>query len=194
VKWTRAVHHLSELAEKCDEIARLPIYQLKVRRLWAVGDILGPAGDLDQVIVALAVDLPREDVPWLSEPSGAEHWANAARLPKNPIRPLWRSTHAPVWNHLIDRPALVWSAEDGVAEDTLAAVRDGRGEEVRTGAPDPADLHRRLQDELEISLDAMRRQTRVYEERRWSPGKLTPVADALWRVTDGYLDLLAVTS
>jgi hypothetical protein len=38
-------------------------------------------------------------------------------------------------------------------------------------------------------MRSLRARTRHYEERRWSPGKLDPLADALWRATDGYLDV-----
>lgn len=186
------MHHLAELAEKCAELAgqQGSFYRLRVVQLWAVGDILGAEGDLEWITVALAVDLPVDEVPWLSEPVGAEHWANATRLSRNPFRPLWRSAHAPIWNHLIDRPVLVWDAADGVSEEVLAALREGRGERVRPPAPPADELRRRLDDELAVSLGALRRQTGEYADRRWSPGKLTPVADALWRASDGYLDLL----
>ncbi|WP_285743704.1 hypothetical protein [Lentzea sp. NBRC 105346] len=190
MKWTRAVHHLSELAEKCAELATGPSYSLSVRQLWAFGNILGPADDLEWVNVVLVVDLPVEDVPWLSQPHGAEHWANAARLPKNPIVGLWRSAHAPVWNHHIVRPALVWDVESGVDEAVLTAVREGRGEDVRTSAPPADELRARLEDELALCLASLRRQTKEYDDRRWAPGKLTPVSDALWRASDGYLDVL----
>ncbi|MBB5804860.1 hypothetical protein F4560_004628 [Saccharothrix ecbatanensis] len=52
------------------------------------------------------------------------------------------------------------------------------------------ELRARLGEELAVSLRALRRQTRAYEEKRWSPGKLTTVSDALWRVSEGYLDVL----
>jgi hypothetical protein len=187
VKWARAVHHLTDLAEKC---GGTPSFALRVVELWALGDILGAPRELEVVNVALAVDLPVHDVPWLSEPSGADHWTNFTRVAKNPILPLWRSVHAPVWNHRICRPALIWSAAEGVQEKALAALHEGHGEQVRIAEPTPDALTQRLDDELAVSLRAMRLQTRAYEERRWSPGKLTPVSDALWRVADGYLDLL----
>jgi hypothetical protein len=192
VQWTRAVYHLRNLAEQCADLASRQgsIFRLRVVQLWAVGDILGPPRELDWIRVALAVDLPVEEVPWLSEPVGAEHWANATRMAKNPIGPLWRSVHAPIWNHLIDRPALVWDAATGPAEDTIAAIADGRGAQVREPAPTADELRKRLDDELAVGLDALRQHTRVYEDRRWAPGKVTPFADALWRASNGYLDLL----
>ncbi|MGM1063588.1 DUF7711 family protein [Saccharothrix sp. Mg75] len=192
MKWTRAVGHLRDLAEKCDELAEQanPVYRLRVVRLWAVGDVLGGVRDIDRLTVALEVDLPADEVPWLSEPVGAGHWAHATRVATNPITPLWRSTRAPVWNHRVDRPALLWDAATGVAEETLAALAEGRGEQVRTPAPSPDDLRARLEDELAVSLRALRGRTRGYEEARWRPGKLDPVADDLWRSADGYLDVL----
>jgi len=195
MKWARAVHHLETLAQSCVEMATKPpsIFPLRVTGLWAVGDILGAMRDIEWVTVALAVDLPVDDVPWLSEPPGAQHWASATRLSKNPIVPLWRSIHAPVWNHFIDRPAPLWNSTDGVAEETLAALREGRADSVRPPAPTADDLRARLADELKVSLLALRHRSRDYDERRWKPGKLEPTADALWRATDGYLDLLDAT-
>jgi hypothetical protein len=194
VKWSRAVQHVEELAAKCGELAAGSIQPLRVVEVWAVGDILGAPRDVERVTVALVVDLPVDDVPWLSEPPGAEHWANASRVSRNPIRPFWRSSRAPVWNHCVDRPALVWDAVDGTVEKTLAALADGRGEDVRLPAPGADELRARLRDELAVSLAALRRHTRAYEDKRWAPGKLTTVSDALWRVSDGYLDVLdAVT-
>jgi hypothetical protein len=191
VNWTRAVHHLDALARSCADMATRPatIFPLRVRQLWAVGDLLGPArDDLDSITVALCVDRP--EVPWLSEPPGAQHWANATRMAQNPVIAWWRSADEPVWNHRIDRPALVWDAESGVAEDALAAIRDGKGESVRSAAPDGATYRARLARELEVSLRSLRDQSREYDDRRWRPGKLEPIADALWRASDGYLDVL----
>jgi hypothetical protein len=49
---------------------------------------------------------------------------------------------------------------------------------------------KRLDDEHVLSLRALRQHTRVYEEKRWAPGKLEPFSDALWRASEGYLDIL----
>jgi hypothetical protein len=192
MKWSRAVHHVETLAETCAEMATRPttIFPMRVTQLWAVGDVLGAErDDLEWVTLALCVDLPVDDVPWWSEPRGAQHWSNATRLNKNPILAWWRSQHAPVWNHRIIRPALVWDAATGVAEDTLAALRQADSESVRIPAPNEDELRARLRDELDLSQRSLRACTTTYEQRRWSPGKLEPHADALWRASDGYLDV-----
>jgi hypothetical protein len=190
MKWTRAVSHLESFAQTCADMATRPatIFPLRVTQLWAFDGILGPVGDIDDVSVVLGVDLPADDVSWLSEPSGSHHWAMATRLTKNPLRPFWRSMHAPVWNHRIVSPVLVWDNTDGVAEETLTAIRGGHI--VRATPPTTDELRDRLADEVRISLAALRDRTNKYDDRRWKPGKMEPVADALWQASDGYLDVL----
>src|SRR5688500_10936736 len=84
VKWTRAVHHLTDLVEKCAEPPS-PVFRFDVVELWVFGDLLGVPRDLDEIQVALVADLPVDEVPWLTEPVGAEHWANSTRMSRNPI-------------------------------------------------------------------------------------------------------------
>ncbi|MFD9962746.1 hypothetical protein [Amycolatopsis sp. NPDC058986] len=192
MKWERGIHHLNAVARTCAELvgSLMARYSLSVTQLWALGDILESPRELDYVTVALVVDLPVGDVPWLARPQGAEHWEQMTRVAKIPVRTLWRSAHAPVWNHFVDRPALVWDTETGIAEDTLATLRAGRGHDVRLPAPSPEELRTRLDDELAVSLRALRERTREYDDRRWKPGKLTGISDALWEASNGYLDLL----
>lgn len=195
MKWSTAVQHVAALAAACAERAVAPpIIPLRVTQLWAAGDILGPPRDLDVVTVALCVDLPVADVPWWSIPPAGEAWANSTRLSKNPILPWWRSAHAPVWNHRIVRPLLVWDQRTGVDEGSLTALREGRG--LAAGLPEPtaAQLADRLRDELTLSLAALQARTREYDERRWSPGRLESIADPLHRAADGYLDVLDALS
>jgi hypothetical protein len=190
MKWERAVHHLGALAQACAETLNAPMFALRVTQLWAVGDILGPRRDLDTVTVALAINRPAEEVPWLSEPSGTQHWANAVRLNKNPFTVFWRSDAAAIWNHDIVRPALVWSSADGERPDVLAAISDGDAERVRSVGPTEDELAARLADELAVSRDSLQAATDAYEKRRWSRGKLEPTADALWLASLGYLDIM----
>jgi hypothetical protein len=187
MKWTRAVHHLEALAGECAKMLPNRINPLRVTRLWAFGQVIDSGDDLDWVDVALSADVP--EVPWLSNPAGATHWSRGARL-KEPLRPFWRSAHAPVWNHVIVRPVLLWDADNGTNDTAFEALRADKVDTVRTPAPSEEELAQRVADELAISLAAMRGRVQTYEEKRWAPGKLEPVADDLWSVTNGYLDLL----
>lgn len=186
MKWNRAVQHLDNLAEACAETTGKPIF-LPVTGLWAFGEILGEPRDLETIEVALTVDLP--EVHWLGEPSGAQHWANATRLSRNPFTAFWRSAHAPVWNHRVVGPVQVWDNENGTRQEVLDALADGDVAEFRLPAPTDEDLASRVAAERAECLRALREATATYEERRWAPGKLTPHSDALWRASAGYLDL-----
>lgn len=198
MKWSRAVHHLEELAHSCADMAGRPatIFPLRVTSLWAFGEVLDTQDDLDWLRVVLAVDLPVEDVAWWCPPVGAEHWSNATRLSKNPVVPMWRSTRAPLWNHHIRRPLLIWdeSTTPDESAGTLAALRDGAAESLRQPEPTPAEMASRLEAELAVSLQALEAATATYDQRRFSPGKLQPVADALWQATAGYLNVLPETT
>ncbi|WHT21688.1 hypothetical protein N8J89_11660 [Crossiella sp. CA-258035] len=195
MKRNRAAHHLETLAQTCAGLAANPnpISPLRVRALWAAGEILEPGAEPEMITVALSVDLPPAEVPWRGEPTGAQHWANLTRLSRNPFIPLWRSAQAPVWNHHIVRPVPVWSAEEGIATDALTALAEGDLEPFRAEAPSTVDYQARLVEELALCHAALRAATENYEARRWAPGKLEPHADLLFRSSKGYLELLAAS-
>ena len=195
MKWSRAVHHLEELASACADMATRPatIFPLRVTALWTFGDVLESQEDLDSLPVVLAVDLPVDEVAWLCSPAGAEHWSNAAGLSKSPVVAIWRSTRAPVWNHRVRRPLLIWDESGGVAVTSLSAVRGRTADPLRHPEPSAVELASRLEAELAVSRAALRSTTASYQQRRFAPGRLEPVADALWRASAGYLDILKAT-
>jgi len=199
MKWTRAVHHLQELAQVCQNMAGRPatIFPLRVASLWTFADVLTSQDDLDCLQVVLAVDLPLDQVPWLCPPAGAEHWSHATGLSKKPVLAIWRSTRAPLWNHRIRAPLLIWD-EHGVRDesgdhevDACSALRQGTAQELRLPEPAPAEMASRLEAELAVSLRALESATAAYQERRFSPGRLEPLADAVWHASAGHLDILA---
>ena len=173
-------------------MTRLPasIRALPVTGLWAVGDILETPRDLDWVTVALVVDLPAREAPWFCSPRGAQHWAQATRLSKNPVVAWWRSAHAPVWNHRIVRPVLVWDLAGGLRQDALEAIRDVRGADLGQPAPQPQEFSARLADELAISAAELTARTADYEAKRWSRTPLERIADPLFEASLGYVDVL----
>jgi hypothetical protein len=187
MKWSRGLHHLRNLAGECARLAELApnVQPLRVTELWTYGPFLDERVDLDWVNVAVVADVP--EVPWLAAPRGAGHWSHAAKL-KGPLSPMWRSANAPVWNHTIVRPLLLWSLRDGVEDDVFTALEQDKVD--RPPAPSAEQLAGRIDEELAISLRAMRDRVDVYDKKRWAPGKLEPYADDLFAVTNGYLDLL----
>jgi hypothetical protein len=193
MKWSTGVHQVQIAAAACADMAEVSarLDWLRVTELWAVGAILGRPKELEWVTVALSVDLPPDQVPWWSIPQGADGWSDMTRLSKYPLLKWWRSAHAPVWNHRIVRPVLVWSETGGLQQSALDALREGRGASVGLPEPSAEQLTRRLDVEIAISLAALRARNQEYEDRRWGRGKLERIADPLWHATDGYLDQLA---
>ena len=176
----------------CADMARRPatIFPLRVTALWTFGEVLDCRRDLDYLCVVLAVDLPIGDVPWLCAPAGAEHWSHAAGLAHKPLAATWRTSRAPLWNHHIRGPLLIWDASAGAAAAALPALAAGTAQSLRLPEPAPAQLACRLEAELSVSLRALESTTAAYEQRRFSPGKRQAVADALWHASAGYLDVL----
>lgn len=190
MKWSAAVGQVLRLAEHCSVMAgRADAGLLRVQELWAYGEILGARRDLDWVSVALSVDLPVQEVPWLCRPAGADLWADLTRASKNPVGIQWRSVHAPAWNHHIVGPVLVWDADSGVREDAISALREGRGSAVAIAAPSEENFMARMDDELTVSLAELTRRTREYESEHTT--RLGVRADALHAAAQGYLDVLA---
>jgi len=169
------------------------IFPLRVTSLWTFGEVLTSRDDLDHLRIVLTVDRPVNDVAWCCPPSGAAHWSNAIGLSKNPLTAVWRSTRAPLWNHVIRRPLMIWDEPGGVATGALSALRDGTAEGLRLPEPTSGEMAVRLAAELSVSLRALKTIAATYEERRFRPGKLEPVADALWSASAGYLDVLGAT-
>ncbi len=191
MKWSTAVGHVRRLAEQCAEMAELPssLRLLRVTELWAVGDVLGAPRDLDWVTAAVCVDLPVGQVPWMCRPVGADRWAEMTRASKNPVGVWWRSTHAPVWNHQIVRPVLIWDQVAGIREEALTAIREGRGSAAGLAAPSEEECVARMDEELQTSLAELQCRTGEYETEHTT--RLGVRADALFAAAQGYLDVLA---
>ena len=71
----------------------------------------------------------------------------------------------------------------------MEAAEPGLLVHVRAGLGHGQEL---LQTDCDAGREvgALRECAATYEKRRWSPGKLEPVADALWRASEGYLDVI----
>ncbi len=194
VKWSTAVGLVRRLAEQCADVSQLPsrLHLLRVTELWAVGELLGAPRELELATAAVRVDLPVEDVPWMCRPDGADYWVDMKRASKSPVGIWWRSSHAPVWNHRIVRPVLIWDLTAGIREDALVALRDGRGGSIGMAPPSQEEFVPRMDDELRTSLAELRRRTREYESDHTT--RVGVRGDLLHAAAQGYLDVLAATT
>jgi hypothetical protein len=117
------------------------------------------------------------------------------RWDKRPMHVVWRSADAPVWNHLVDRPLLLWEAGAGANAPAVEALRDGADlTPLRLDAPTNAAMRERLERDAEVSLAALRRAADEFERKRWGRANHLELADDLWAVTYGYLDVVDALS
>ena len=96
-----------------------------LRAVYAFGDVLDGTDPLDAVQVAVAINLPPEEVPWESTPEGTDWLADELRLSKGGFLYFWRSYLDPAWNHYIRGPVRIWSIDGGPDEQALAAFEAG---------------------------------------------------------------------
>ena len=88
----RAVEKLRILAETCERV-KLFWFDTEpfLKAVYAFGAVLDGADPLDDVQVAVAINLPPEEVPWEFAPEGAGWLADELRLSKGGFLYFWRS-------------------------------------------------------------------------------------------------------
>lgn len=196
MKRSTAISRLASIAEECAQLTeRIEMFGTTppVSSFWTFGPVLdGPdawPADRQAVEAALVFDAPEADVYWYARPRDLTFAADLLGWSKRPVHLMFRSAAAPVWNHHIVRPLLLWDAETGLHEDAIAALRSGDVEALRDPARSEAELRDRLLRECEVSFEAMRSTTATYDDKRWARGNPRPHADAMWEASAGYVDL-----
>lgn len=191
VKRSTAINRLGDVADALDRAVQWP--GPPVVAAYVFGAVLDRVSELEVVQLALVVDEPPEDVPWMSRPARLEALASLCRFDKLPMSWRWRPAEWPVWNHEISRAVRFWSSGGGRDDVALSALADVS----RSGAPveepgSPEALARQLTIERDISranLASVRAQFYDRDWRREHSGAGTHPEDHLWWATAGFLDL-----
>jgi hypothetical protein len=196
VKRSTAVRRLVEMTDECaglNERFEVIDSAIRVTALWAYGRILDAEsswGDEPFVRAAAVVTLPEADLPWLARPAEVRWMEQMVRWDKLPVHVVWRSAEAPVWNHFVWRPLLLWDVETGPQGPAIDALRAGADiDALRLPAPTDAELGRRLERECEVSFVALAAAASAYEEKRWRRANHLELADTLWATADGYVSV-----
>jgi hypothetical protein len=191
MRYRRAVEKLRELAQACEEAKNWPPEDPFLLEAHVFGDVLRGADPLENVEVALVVNLPPEDVPWGSTPPSTLWLADRLRLSKGSYLYFWRSHLTPVWNHHILGPVRFWS-RDGADEAVLTALAERRFGDVARQEPDEEAGGEQLGAELETALSHLRSVHASYWDRDWQREHRSynrNPEDELWDAVDGYLEL-----
>ena len=160
---------------------------------YVFGAVLDPVSELEVVQLALVVDEPPEDVPWMSRPARLEALASLCRFDRLPMSWRWRPAAWPVWNHEISRAVRFWSSDEGRDEVALSALANGSGIGVPVEEPGNLEaLARQLTIERDISRANLASVKAHFYDRDWrhehSGADIHP-EDHLWWAAAGYLDL-----
>jgi hypothetical protein len=157
------------------------------------GDLLTGPDTIDVVWLALVVDLPVEEVPWLARPARAEATVSLLRFDKYPLRWWWRPVGWPVWNHHISRPVRFWSRQDGTDEVALDLLAARRLSDLEYQSPEDQGGYRaQLETELEVSRRHLEHVVDSYHDRGWRrdhKGFGVYPDDHLWWATKGWLEV-----
>lgn len=194
MRYKRAVEKLRILAEACERVKMFWFdTEPYLKAVYAFGEVLDGADPLEDVQVAVAINLSPEEVPWESNPEGTEWLANELRLSKGGFIYFWRSYLDPMWNHYIRGPVRIWSVEDGLDEQALAALEARDFGSLKRLIPEPVDERLQLRDDLSAALARLREVRDRYWDHDWRRehrryGRY-PEND-LWEAVEGYLDLL----
>lgn len=192
VKYSTAVERLRACATDFDRLAGLSGEPL-LQEAWVFGELLDGPDQLDVVPLALVVDLPPEQVPWLTRPPAAEAVTSFLRFEKYPLRWFWRPAMRPVWNHAIRRAVRFWSSTGGPEVGALDALGHRGLDKVAVVAPPDGDA---LADQLRVEHNAARAHLSEVVERfhdlewrRDHKGSGLYPDDHLWSAAKGFLDL-----
>ena len=192
MRYKRAVEKLRILAETCE---RVKVFWFDtepfLKAVYAFGDVLDETDPLDAVQVAVAINLPPEEVPWESTPEGTDWLANELRLSKGGFMYFWRSYLDSVWDHYIRGPVRVWSVDWW----SRRARARGAGGEGISGLlhrliPDPVDERLQFRDDLDAALAHLREvrdKDWYHGRRREHRGYGRYPENELWEAVEGYL-------
>lgn len=191
MRYRRAVEKLRLLAQACDEAQNWPLDEQFLLEAYVFGEVLDGADPIENVKVALVLNVAPEDVPWESQPDGTTWLVEQLRLDKGGYLYFWRSHLDPVWNHYIRGPVRFWSLA-GPDDAVLTALSERRFADLHRLTPDPEVEREQIAADLDVALGHLRAVHRAYWERDWrrehSRFGRYPEHE-LWEAVEGYLDL-----
>jgi hypothetical protein len=194
VKPSTAVRHLVEMATVANDRLALRDSELgwPLEELWVGGDLLEHRSDLEAGSVLLVLDLPPEELPWLTMHPAAEWVGTQLRLGKRPFLWSYRPVLWPVWNQRHRRVARFWSARSGIDNAVLDALRDGRVDDVPIVEPSTDELEVQLRTEVDASGAHLRKVLASYWDTDWRrlhKGPDTSPEDQLWRAAQAAVEI-----
>ena len=169
MKRSTAIGHLVEMAEVASDRLSLRGTDIgwPLEELWVTGDLLGLADSMDAGSVVLVLDLPAGELVWLALHPAAEWVGEQLRMGKRPMQWSYRPLAWPVWNHQNRRLVRFWSADTGVDEAVIDALRSRRLDLLPVVQPSATELTDQLHHELSLSRRHLQAVLDGYWDRDW---------------------------
>ncbi len=191
MKRSTAIGRLNDVAAELDRARQWS--EVSVIAGYVYGALVDGDDELEYVSIALVVDEPGDDVPWLSRPAHLEALAKFIRLDKLPIVWRWRPAEWPVWNHQIPRAACFWTRDNGRDEHVIEALRARSIDDVRFTEPTDADsLRKQVEAERATARRHLASVTNSFGDRDWRrdhKGDGAYPEDTLWAAAAGFVEL-----
>lgn len=195
MKRSTAIGHLLEMAEVATERLRLRDTDIgwPLEEMWVTGDLLGLSETVETGSAVVVLDLPAEELSWLTLHPAGEWVGDQLRLGKRPMGWCYRPLAWPVWNHEHRRLVRFWSARDGLDTAVIEALQSRRLDQLAAVEPSDVALAEQLSDELTVSRRHLRSVLDRYWDRDWrrdNKGDDESAEDHLWRAATAVEDML----
>jgi hypothetical protein len=196
VKRSTTIRHLAEMAEVATERMRVRETDIgwPLEEMWVTGELLSLADTIETGVVVLVLDLPAEELSWLTLHPAGEWVGDQLRLGKRPFRWCYRPLTWPAWNHEHRRLVRFWSASSDLDLAVVEALRSRRLDRVTVVEPSVDDLFGQLAEELAVSRRHLRAVLDTYWDRDWRrrhSGHDESPEDHLWRAATAVTDIWA---
>ena len=194
MKRSTAIGHLVEMAEVATDRLRLRDTDIgwPLEELWVTGELLGDVDPLGSGAVVLVLDEPPDELPWMALNPAGEWVGDQLRLGKRPFLWAYRPLAWPVWNHANRRLVRFWSADAGIDDRVIEALRAKELDGVTVVEPTPELFVEQMREEVAISRRHLREMLDRYWERDWRKahsGYGTSPEDHLWRAASAVSEM-----
>lgn len=195
MKRATAIRHLVEMGDAATELVdrARALGAAPLTELWVTGDLLTWADELDRGSVVMVLDLPADELTWITRNPAAEWVGTQLRLGKRPMAWWYRPAAWPVWNVEHRRLVRFWSAVEGLDGGVIEALRERRFDGLAVVEPDDDEWSAQLAVELDASRRHLRDVLVHYGDRDWRRGHSSydeSPEDHLWRAAQAVTDLL----
>lgn len=165
MKRSTAVRHLREMAEEATQ--RLQFGAWPLAELWVSGSFLDHGATVDAGAVLLRLDLPEEQLPWLSLHPAGEAVGEGLRLGKRPFSWWYRSVQDPPWTIEHQRVARFWSDSTGTDDGAVESLGSDDVRALDVVRPTEEEFALQIQRDLSRSRAHLRSVVSGYWEREW---------------------------